>query len=274
MIRGFEPREEGLGLVSGAPKEPSVDDDRLLIDLHKDAERQGPGGDRESELALRLAGVGDSRRLKIADIGCGTGAATLLLARSLDAQVTAVDLLPEFLEVLEARAEAEGLAGKIKTLCCSMVDLPLEHEAYDLIWSEGAIYNMGFAAGIEAWRRFLKPAGVLVVSEITWLTACRPPEIQDYWQQEYPEIDLASAKLNRLEQHGYSPIGYFTLPKHCWLDHYYRPMENSFPDFLARHGDSPDARAIVAAERREIQLYERYQTHYSYGVYVAKKLTG
>jgi SAM-dependent methyltransferase len=82
-------------------------------------------------------------------------------------------------------------------------------EEFDVIWSEGAIYNMGFAAGVSAWRRFLKPGGKLIVSEITWLTADRPAELQSHRDAEYPEIDVASAKIGILERQGYIPEGYF-----------------------------------------------------------------
>lgn len=44
--------------------------------------------------ALELAGLARSRPLKIADIGWGTGASTIVLANALDAQITAVDFLP------------------------------------------------------------------------------------------------------------------------------------------------------------------------------------
>jgi ubiquinone/menaquinone biosynthesis C-methylase UbiE len=148
----------------------------------------------------------------LADIGCGTGASSLLLDRLLrNARITAVDLLPDCLDVLKSRAR--------------------QLEELDVIWSEGAIHNIGFAKGVADWRRSLKPDGLLVVSEITWTTASRPTELQQHWQTEYPEIDLASAKIGLLEQHGYAPIGYFVLPQHCWLDHYYRPMQARFNDF-------------------------------------------
>lgn len=243
----------------------------LLIDLHKGANRQGPGGDAETEKALDLAMIDRSAPLKVADIGCGTGASTLLLARRLNAQITAVDFLQEFLEVLAARAEKMGLSKKITTLACSMDNLPFEDEEYDVIWSEGAIYNIGFEKGVRDWRRYLKAGGLLVVSEITWLTADRPLELQTYWETEYPEIDLASSKINILEKHGFSPIGYFVLPEHCWLENYYRPLQDRFGDFLKRNKNSAEARAIVEAENQEIELYRKYKTYYSYGVYIARK---
>ncbi len=52
-----------------------------MIDLHKQGHRQGPGGDAETELVLSLAMLDRTKELKVADIGCGTGASTLVLAK-------------------------------------------------------------------------------------------------------------------------------------------------------------------------------------------------
>jgi len=245
---------------------------QLLIDLHKSGDRQGPGGDAETNMAVDLSRVDRAAPLNIADIGCGTGASTLVLAQQLNAQITAVDFLQDFLDVLESQADRAGLSGKISTLAASMDNLPFGDGEFDIIWSEGAIYNIGFEKGVRDWNRYLKVGGILAVSEITWITASRPSELQKYWQSEYPEIDVASAKISVLEKNGYSPMGYFVLPEHCWLDNYYRPMQNRFQSFLKRNDNSEAAQAIVEAEKREIELYETYKPHYSYGVYVAKKL--
>lgn len=244
----------------------------LLADLHRGGARQGPGGDAETRQAIALSGLAGGRELTIADIGCGTGASTLVLARELDATITAVDFLPDFLSELRRRAEQEGLSGQIETLAAPMEDLAFGDETLDAIWSEGAIYNMGFANAVRSWRRFLRPGGILAVSDLTWLTAERPAEIDEHWCREYPEVATASGKLAVLEVHGYSPIGYFALPVRCWLDNYYRPLQERFETFLARHDQSEAAQAIVATEEREIALYERFSAFVSYGYYVARKL--
>ena len=249
-----------------------MDHTALLIDLHRQGERQGPGGRAEAEQALELARLDTSRHLKIADIGCGTGASTLFLAETLDAEIIAVDFLPEFLDELRARVQDHGVAEKITPLACSMDALPFAAETLDLIWSEGAVYNMGFEAGVSAWRRFLKPGGTLLVSEITWLGETRPRELQAHWEQAYPEIDVASAKIRILERHGYRPEAYFYLPPHCWLENYYHPMQRRFDAFLQRNQQYPPAADIVTAEKAEIALYERFHDHYSYGVYIATKI--
>ena len=248
-----------------------MDELTLLADLHKAGLRQGPGSPDVTRRAMVLAGLDGSRPLEIADIGCGTGGASLELARMLNARITAVDFLPSFLDVLRQRAQAQGL-GRIITLEASMDALPFTDASFDVIWSEGAVYNMGFEAGIAAWKRFLKPGGKLVLSEITWTTAARPQTITDYWTAQYPEIDTASAKLAVLERHGYRPEGYFLLPPCCWQEHYYGPLRERFPAFLDRHGHSPQAAAIVAAEEEEMALYQRYGQFYSYGMHVAAKV--
>jgi ubiquinone/menaquinone biosynthesis C-methylase UbiE len=250
-----------------------MDEYRLLVDLHKRAKRQGPGGDVETKMAIDLALIDKAAPLKIADIGCGTGASAMQLGRSLNATITAIDFLSEFIEVLKLNAEQEGLDKKINPMVCSMDSLPFSEEKLDVIWSEGAIYNIGFEKGITYWRRFLKPNGILVVSEITWTTDNRPSEIETYWVSEYPEIDTASSKFNILEKSGYTPIAYFTLSERCWLDNYYRPMQSTFSEFLDRHSYIEKAQEIVEAEKKEIALYEKYKAYYSYGVYIVRKIS-
>jgi SAM-dependent methyltransferase len=242
---------------------------RLLVDLHIEGERQGPGSDEATRLAIRLAGLEAATGLRIADIGCGTGASTLVLASHLDAHITAVDFLPPFLDRLEVTARESGVADRIDTLAVSMDELDFADGSLDVIWSEGAIYNIGFEQGVRSWRRFLRPGGVIAVSEITWLTGERPAELDEHWSAEYPEVATASTKLAVLETAGYTPIGYFPLPESCWLDHYYRPMQARFDPFLERHDNSDAANEIVAAERHEIDLYERHSHAVSYGFYVA-----
>ncbi len=248
-----------------------MDDLQLLIDLHKDGIRQGPGSDDDTRLAVTLSGLGDKPGLKIADIGCGTGTATLVLADALDAHITAVDFLSEFLEILTQNAQQAGVADRITILAQSMDALPFQDGELDAIWSEGAIYNMGFAAGVAAWKRFLKPGGVLAVSELTWLTHERPADLQAHWDVEYPEVDTASAKIAILEQQGFTLLGYFPLSSASWLNTYYGPMQARFNAFLYKHSQSEAAKGIVAAKKAEIALYERNQDFVSYGYYVARK---
>ncbi|MEO1060351.1 MAG: class I SAM-dependent methyltransferase [Actinomycetota bacterium] len=249
-----------------------MDDLALLIDLHLDGERQGPGSDETTRRAVELAGIAEGRDLRIADLGCGTGAASLVLAGALHCSITAVDLVPAFLERLDTAAAACGLGDRITTVAGSMDELSFEDGSLDVIWSEGAVYGIGFEHGVRAWRRFLRPGGILAVSELTWLTDERPAELDEHWTAAYPEVGTASAKIAVLEAAGYAPIGYFALPEDCWLDRYYRPLQARVATFLDRHGHAEAAEALVAAEQHEIDLYERHSAFVSYGFYVARRI--
>lgn len=252
-----------------------MDELQLLIDLHRGGERQGPGSPEVTLRAVALAGLAARKsgsKLRIADIGCGTGASALLLAEALDAQIEAVDFLPEFIEVLQHNAAAAGLEKRISTHVAAMDVLPFAPQSLDAIWSEGAIYNMGFTAGVRNWRSFLKPGGVLAVSELTWFDEERPAELTEYWEAIYPEVSTASEKLAILEQSGYSPRAYFALPGECWTTHYFDPLRERAADFLAAHNNSEAAQALVCEQEEEIALYERFGEHWGYGFYIAQRV--
>lgn len=244
----------------------------LMADLHAGGKRQGPGGYEQTMMALKLSGIDLKSRIEVADIGCGTGASTLALAETLEnARITAVDLFPKFLEVLAERAYEGGFSARVIPHEGSMESLPFGEQSLDLIWSEGAIYNMGFSRGVEAWRRFLRPGGILAVSEITWLRPDPPEVIKQFWESEYPEIGTAAAKITMLESAGYDTLGYFVLPPSCWIENYYQPTEARIGDFLQRHAGNPEARELIEMERQEAAMYRRYQRIYSYGFYVARR---
>lgn len=244
----------------------------LMVELHRDGARQGPGSHEETLRALELTRLDPSATLQVADIGCGTGASTLVLASNLrNAQITAVDLFPEFLGILSKRAAATGCSEKIETLAQSMDSLSFANGSLDLIWSEGAIYNIGFAKGIEVWRPILRTGGVIALSEITWLRPDPPEEIRQHWGTEYPEIATACEKITILERGGYDLLGYFVLPSTSWIDNYYKPTEERIPAFLQRHRGRAEAEQLVKIEREEADLYQRFKDWFSYGFYVARK---
>lgn len=243
----------------------------VIIDLHINSERQGPGSPEETLKALDFINLSKGENLKVADIGCGSGGQTITLAQHINGRITAVDLLPMFLDELNEKAEAAGVHKKIETLEHSMDNLPFDKEAFDIIWSEGAIYNIGFEAGIKKWKDYLKPGGYLSVTEMTWITDKRPKEIKDYWKSEYVEVDTASNKINILEENGYTLAGYFYLAEDSWIENYYKPMESRFSSLLECHNHSELSKKIVKEHEEEIAMYLKFKEYYSYGFYIARK---
>lgn len=244
----------------------------LLIDFHKDALRQGPGSTADTLKALRFIDLEPNSPLKVLDIGCGTGAQTMVLAKNMEGQITALDLFPEFLEKLNEQSKALGLQEKITTLQSPMETLPFGKEEFDIIWSEGAVYIIGFEEGVKKWKAHLKVGGYIALSEITWITHTRPAEIEEYWNNAYPQIDTASHKIKILEENGFSPLGYFFLPQSSWIDNYYAPITKRMEAFLEKHQHSSPAKDLAENEKEEIRIYEKYKDYFSYGFYIAKKI--
>ncbi len=98
--------------------------------------------------------------------------------------ITAVDNHQPFLDTMAAWAVKEGLSRRIRTVCASMDDLPFEKEQFDLIWSEGAIFIIGFENGLKTWKPFVKKGGFMVVSDAAWFDPNPPQELMQWWEKE------------------------------------------------------------------------------------------
>lgn len=106
-------------------------------------ERQGPGSPEVTTRALSFIDNLTDKSL-IADIGCGTGGQTMVLAQHAPGSITGIDLFPGFVDIFNRDAGRLGLQDRVKGIVGSMDNLPFREEELDLIWSEGAIYNIGF----------------------------------------------------------------------------------------------------------------------------------
>jgi len=243
----------------------------ILGEYFSRLERQGPGSEENTLKALGFIEnlTEDSR---IADIGCGTGAATMTLARHTAGQITGLDLFPVFIDIFNANFEKSGLADRVKGVVGSMEKMPFAKEELDLIWSEGAIYNIGFTRGLKEWRNFIKPGGYIAVSEVSWFTDDRPEEIDQYWQEAYPEIDTIAAKTALMQAAGYVPVATFILPENCWTENFYDPQIKVQEDLRQKYPGNEAVEQFLRAERHEADLYFKYKQYYGYAFYIGRKI--
>jgi len=246
-------------------------DFNLICEYFSSIKRQGPGSEEMTKLALRYV-KGLTENSKIADLGCGTGGQTVTLAQNTPAQIIALDLFPTFIDKLNVQLETLNLSDRVSTIIGSMDELPFADEELDVVWSEGAIYNIGFQHGLEYWRRFIKTGGYLAVTESSWLTDSRPKEIEDFWTEAYPEIDTIPNKVKQLQSAGYVPIATFVLPDECWTDNFYVPQKRAQEIFLGQHAGSQTAEELVKNQRHEAELYSKYKAYYGYVFYIGKKI--
>ena len=241
----------------------------IFLDVQRGLPRQGPGCEASTRAALALC-RGLPARPTILDVGCGPGMQTVVLATACDGVVTAVDTGREYLDQLQARAEAAGVADRIETLTADMTALPFEPARFDLIWSEGAAYVMGFAAALSAWRRFLKPGGFIAVSELVWLRPDPPAEVAAFFRDEYPAMTDVAANLETVRHAGYELLGHFTLPDAAWWDHYYTPLQAKLPALREKYAGDDAALRLIATTEREIDMRRRFGDCYGYEFFVGR----
>ena len=103
----------------------------------------------------------------ILDVGCGSGVSTMELAKLCDCRIVAMDIDEHALDRLDAKIKKAGLSHRMRTLKRSMLDMDFPEQSFDIIWSEGSIYVVGFEKGLREWSRFLKPKGFLMVHDET-----------------------------------------------------------------------------------------------------------
>jgi ubiquinone/menaquinone biosynthesis C-methylase UbiE len=243
----------------------------LICEYFSSLERQGPGSPEVTVKALSFIGNLTSRS-RIADIGCGTGGQTMVLAHHTAGDITGIDLFPAFIDLFNANATRLNFQDRVKGVVGSMDNLPFQDEELDLIWSEGAIYNIGFERGLSYWKKFLKPGGFIAVTEVSWFTQERPEEIEKFWIDAYPEIDTIPEKVTRMQKAGYTPVAHFVLPENCWTEHFYTPQVEAQEVFLRKHEGNQAVIDFVESERHEATLYLKYKGYYGYVFYIGKKI--
>lgn len=242
----------------------------LLVELHEGLDRLGPSDPESTLRALRLC-----RELpptpEILDVGCGTGEQTITLAKNTEGTITATDLMPSFLSTLRERVATNGLESRVRIQAADMNSLPFADEAFDLIWSEGAIYLMGFDAGLAAWRRLLKPGGYVVVSEASWFRPDPPEDLASYWAEGYPGMRSVEDNTAAAKAKGWEVVDTFHLPDAAWTEGYYAPLRERVTEFRRRHADQEDALEIAGMTEQEIELFAAHSNHYGYAFYVLRR---
>jgi ubiquinone/menaquinone biosynthesis C-methylase UbiE len=243
----------------------------LINEFFTELERQGPGSSEETIRALSFID-NLSNKTKIADLGCGTGAQTMVLAQNTEATITALDLYAGSIDKLNVIAGKLGLQNRVKGIVGSMDNLPFQNDEFDLIWSEGAIANIGFEKGLNHWKRFLKKDGYVAITYESWFTDERPAEIEKWWVDAVPEISTIGHNISIMQKTGYIPVAAFTLPEKCWIDNYFILHKARQEEFLKKHAGNKTVEDMIAFLRREADLYSKYKQYYGYVFYIGKKI--
>jgi ubiquinone/menaquinone biosynthesis C-methylase UbiE len=239
----------------------------LFFEIHRDLPREGPGDFVSTRRAFTLLSE-LPQKPQILDIGCGPGMQTLHLAQLTDGEISAVDKYQPYLEQLILRARDHRVAGRIHVVNADMKLLPFEETSFDVIWSEGSAYLLGFEKALRTWRPLLKPNGFLAVTELSWLQSQLPEQLRSFWESEYPAITGVNENIAICGNSGYTVLGHFVLPEVAWWDHYYYPLKERLQLLRQKYESDPERMDYIKVEEYEIELYGAYSDFYGYVFYV------
>jgi len=136
--------------------------------------------------------------------------------------------------------------------------LPDVPDSYDLIWSEGPGWRLGLRQALTIWGPLLRPRGVMVVSEITWLGARRPEESAAFWARVNPTMTDIDGNLEIAEQAGFHVFDFFVLPRSTWWEDYYGPLSRRVLDLRQRKDVLPAEANLLDEAQAEIDMFKRF----------------
>lgn len=187
---------------------------------------------------------------RILDVGCGSGIPTLELARLSQGEVIGIDIDQPALDKFTKKIEEMGFTDRVQAMNLSMLSMDFADESFDIIWSEGSIYAIGFEKGLREWKRFLKPGGFIVIHD---------------------EQGNVSKKLKLIYSYGYELLGTFMLSKEIWWTEYFSPLEKLVKKFLREYADNAEILEELKPAQEELDMFRKNPARNSSVYFVMKK---
>jgi ubiquinone/menaquinone biosynthesis C-methylase UbiE len=245
--------------------------DEFFWKLHENLPKQAPGDEKITKKILNSIDFPNSD-LKILDIGCGSGFQSLVAAKLYPhSKIIALDLHKRLLDEFEQKIQSEDLSNRITIVQGSMDDMPFSHNSFDLILSEGSIYNIGFEKGLEYWRNFIKTDSYMAVSELCWIKEEKQKPIEKYWKKNYPGMLSLQENISIIERKKLKLISIYVFPAYAWFSNYYTPLEERIRFYKNQLSLSDSEKEILEEEEREISMYKQYADFYSYVYFLIQK---
>lgn len=244
---------------------------QFFLQFHHGLSRKGPGTAEATARAFRLIEPLLPPAPALLDLGCGSGAQTLTLASLTRGSILAIDSYPVFVEELRQRLAGDGV-DRVTARVGDMKALGLPPGSFDLIWCEGAIFVLGFEAGLQALRPLLRGPGLVVLTEAAWLWPLEevPQDVRGFWDEFCPAMTDVEGNLELARRAGFAPLGHFTLPAEGWAA-YVDPLERRMNEVLALNPGNPDAEEAARAERRELAMFRDHLGSFGYEFFLLQR---
>jgi ubiquinone/menaquinone biosynthesis C-methylase UbiE len=139
----------------------------------------------------------NKHRLDVADIGCGTGRySTLIASRSdRDLRIFCCDYSGAMLQQCRKRMRLEFPSTNMQYCLINANDLPFAHGCFDAVTSFNAVHHFDLSRFVEAAARVLRPGGLLSIYT-------RTPEqnARTVWGQHFPGFAERETRLYQCER--------------------------------------------------------------------------
>ena len=243
----------------------------IFFEVFESLPRQGPGNRACAERALDLC-RDLPRSPAVLDLGCGVGGQTLHLAELIGSgSIVAIDSHAPSIERLRAVAAARGLAQRIDAIVGDMASPQQPRGSFDLIWSEGALYNLGLRNALRICHDLLRPGGYLAFTDSVWRKDNPPPAIKASFEIEYPTMGRLEDDLAAIRDGGFDLAGHFTLPDEAWWEDFYTPMEARIAELRDRYSGDVAASTVLEQIAEEPRMHRLHCDFYAYEFFVARR---
>jgi SAM-dependent methyltransferase len=207
----------------------------------------------------------------VLDLGCGTGAQTLQLAELTSGTITAIDNHAPSIERLLTRVAKRGLTHRVRPVVGDMDDPKQTPNSFDLIWSEGALYNIGIERALRICYGLLRPRGYLAFTDAVWRKNDPPPEVKAIFELDYPDMGKVPDILAVVDKSRFSLVGHFTLPDEAWWDDFYTPMQRRIGELRGKYAGDAEALDVLDQIAQEPARHRRYSDYYAYEFFVVRR---
>jgi SAM-dependent methyltransferase len=136
---------------------------------------------------------------------------------------------------------------------------------YDLIWCAGAVYFMGIEGALRAWRKSLRPQGVIAFSEACWWTPKPSARARTFWDAAHPAMTDTAGIEAQITAAGYKSLGQRRLSDAAW-EAYYTPLEARIALLRGDADNSLNTALDEAAE--EIACWRAHRAEFGYLLHV------
>ena len=141
---------------------------------------------------------------RILDVGCGSGVPTLLIAEKFNGKITAVDTDIKSIDVFKVKVKKLNLSDRISLSNCSLFDIEVKSNQYDLVLAEGLLNIVGFQKGFLRIIKLLKRKGFIIIHD---------------------EFKNQNEKIEFIENNACKILDSFVLDEHVWWNDYFKCLE-------------------------------------------------